>query len=112
MCYIGHTIEPEGVAVAYPCHVGLEHTYTSVAHFFDDIALKQGLYTFFGMKVALCPETYLYAFRTGIITKLLEILNVAIERGSLAIAGSVAIVGQEPSKGHIVIDVSVNGSAG
>ena len=62
------------------------------------------------MKVALRPQTYLNALRTGIVAKLTQVAYVTVERTCLSVTGSISVVREEPSKRHIMIDVAVDGS--
>ena len=64
------------------------------------------------MEVALRPQTYFYTLATGVLAKLAQVLNIAIECFRLAIACSITIVGEEPTQGHIVAEVAVDGGAG
>ena len=48
----------------------------------------------------------------GIVAKLLQIFDVAVEGRFLTISGSVAIVRQEPSQWHVVVHVTVDGCSG
>ena len=106
--YVSHTIESERVAGAYPCHVGLEDTYASVAHLSDDIALQQRLHTVLGVEVRLSPQTQLHAMLTCIFAKLAKILHVTLERTGLSVAGAIAIIGEDPSERHIMSGIAVN----
>ena len=109
---IGHTVQAETIACADPSHVGLEHTHASIAHFLDNVALQEGFDAFFRVEVALRPQADFHAFATGVFAKLAQVLNIAVEGSRLAIACSVAVVGEEPSQGHIVAEVAVDGGAG
>ena len=51
----------------------------------------------------------MHTLRAGIVAKVLQILYVAVKRRCLTIACAITIVGQEPAKGHIVINVAVDG---
>ena len=62
------------------------------------------------MEVALRQQTYLNALRTGIVAKLAQVIDVAVERTCLSVTGSISVVREEPSKRHIMIDVAVDGS--
>ena len=110
--HVGHTVEAEAVARADPGHVGLQHAHTCVAHFLHDVALEEGLDAFLRVEVTLRPEADFHALRTGIVAKFLQVLDVAVERARLAVAGSVAVVGEEPSEGHVVVEVAVDGGPG
>ena len=110
LSHVSHTVQSERIAIAYPRHVGLQHSHSSIAHLLYDVALQQRLYASLGMKVALCPQTYLNALRTGIVAKLAQIVDVAVERTCLSVTGSISVVGEEPSERHIMIDVAVDGS--
>ena len=107
--HIGHTIKSERITGTYPGHVGFEHTHSGIAHFLHNVALQQSFDALFGVQVALRPKSDFDAFRAGIVAKLFQVLNVSVEGFGLSVAGSVAVVGQEPSEGHIVLDVAVNG---
>ena len=109
LSHVSYTVQSERIAVAYPCHVGLQHSHSSIAHLLDDVALQQRFYSSLGMKVALRPQTYLNALRTGIVAKLAQVVDVAIERTCLSITGSISVIGEEPSQRHIVVDVAVDG---
>ena len=51
LCHVAHAVESEGVAVAYPSHVGLEHSHSCGAHLFYDVALQQCLDAVLRVKV-------------------------------------------------------------
>ena len=109
---VGHTVQSETIACADPSHVGLEHTHAGIAHLLDDVALEEGFDAFFRVEVALRPQADFHAFATGVFAKLAQVLNIAVEGSRLAIACSVAVVGEEPPQGHIVAEVAVDGGAG
>ena len=39
--HVGNTIESEGIACSDPCYVGLQDTYTCIAHLFNDVTLQE-----------------------------------------------------------------------
>ena len=110
--HVGHTVEAERIAGSYPSHVGLEYTYTGVAHLAYDVALQQRLDTLYGVQVRLCPQTYLHATLAGILAKLTQVLHVAFERTGLSVAGTVTVVGEHPSERHVVSGIAVYHGAG
>ena len=110
LSHVSHTVQSERVAVAYPCHIGLQHSHSGIAHLLDDVALQQWFYASLGMKVALRPQTYLNALRTSIVAKLAQIVDIAVKRTCLSVTGSISVVGEEPSERHVMIDVAVDGS--
>ena len=61
------------------------------------------------MKVALCPQSDFHTFAAGIVAKLTEVFNVAIEGLGLSVASTVSVVGEEPSQGHIIVEIAVDG---
>ena len=63
------------------------------------------------MKVALCPQSDFHTFAASIVAKLTEVFNVAIEGFGLSVASTVSVVGEEPSQGHIIIEIAVDGCA-
>ena len=95
-----------------PTHVGLEHAHSGVAHLTDDVALQQCGDPLFGMQVALRPEAYLHALGAGVFAQLAQILYVAGQRVGLSVAGTVSVVGQEPSEGHVVGGIAVDDGTG
>ena len=109
--HIGHTVQSKGVAPSNPCHVGLEYAYAGIADFLDNVALEKGSNALLGMKVALSPQTDFHTFGAGIVAEGLEILDVSVERGGLSVSCAVTVVGEEPSEGHIVVEITVYGSA-
>ena len=51
LSHVGHTVQSEGIAVAYPGHVSLEHSYASGSHLLHDVALQERLNAVFRMQV-------------------------------------------------------------
>ena len=109
--HIGHTVQSKRVAPSNPCHVGLEHAYACVADFLDNVALEEGGDALLGMKIALCPQADFHTFGAGIVAEGFEVLDVSVERGGLSVACTVTIVGEEPSERHVVVEITVYGSA-
>ena len=64
------------------------------------------------MEVTLCPKSDFHTLGTGIVAELFQVLDVAVERTGLSVACTVAVVGEEPAEGHVVTEVTVNGSPG
>ena len=64
------------------------------------------------MKVALCPKAYLHTLATGIVAKLLQVLDVAVQSTSLAITGTITVIGKEPAQGEVVVEITVDSSTG
>ena len=95
--HIGHAVEPERIARAHPGHVGLQHPYPRIAHLLDDVALQQGADPLLGMEVRLGPEADFHSFGVGIVGQPLQVLDIAVERFRLAVACSVAIIGEQPT---------------
>ena len=110
--HVAHAVEAEAVAPSHPGYVGFEHTYAGIAHLLDNVALQQCFNALLGVQVALRPQTDFYAFAAGVVAKFLQVLNVAVERGRLAVACAVAVVGQEPAERHVVGEIAVDGGAG
>lgn len=110
--YIGNAIETKRIAVADPRHIGLEHTHAGIAHFLDNVALKQDRDGIDGMEVRLRPKPYLYAVLTGIVAEAFQVGDVAVECRGLAVSGSITVVGQHPAQGHVVVFVAVHHGAG
>ena len=109
--HIGYTVESKAIPPTHPGYIGFEHTHTSRADFFHDVALQESFDAVFGVKIALCPESDFHTFATGVVTKLAEVFNVAIERFRLSVASAVSIVGEEPAQGHIIVEIAVDGCA-
>ena len=110
--HVGHAVQAEAIACAHPSHVGLEHAHAGIAHFFHNVSLQQGFDTLFGVQVALRPKSDFHALAAGVFAKLFQVLDVAVERGGLSVACTVAVVGQEPAERHVVGEIAVDGGAG
>ena len=108
---VGHTVQTEGVTPADPCHVCFEHADTGVAHLLDDVALQEGFDAVFGVKIALRPQSDFHTFGAGVISECFEVLDVAVECRRLSVAGAVAVVGEEPAEGHVIVEIAIDGSA-
>ena len=65
----------------------------------------------FRMEIALCPQTDFHTFAAGIVAKLAEVFNVAIEGLGLSVTRTITIVREEPAQGHIIIEIAVDGCA-
>ena len=109
--HIGYTVESEAITPAHPGYVGFEHAHTSGADFFHNVALQESFDAVFGVKVALCPQTDFHTFAASVVAKLTEVFNVAIERFRLSVTRTISIVGEEPTQGHIIIEIAVDGCA-
>ena len=64
------------------------------------------------MKVALCPKTNLHTLATGIVAKLLQVLDVAVQGTCLAITGTITVIGKEPAQGEVVVQITVDSCTG
>ena len=51
LSHVSHTVQSEGIAVAYPSHIGLEYSYASGSHLLHDVALQERLDAVFRMQV-------------------------------------------------------------
>ena len=107
--HIGYTIQSEAITPTYPGYVGFEHTHSSGADFFHDVALQESLDAVFGVEIALCPQTDFHTFAASIVAKLAEVFNVAIERFRLSVTRTITIVREEPAQGHIIVEIAVDG---
>ena len=107
MRHVGDAVQPEGVARAYPRHVGLEHTHARVTHFFHNVALQQGADALFGMQVRLRPKSDFHTVRMGIVCQCSQVGDVAVQGFRLSVAGSVAVVRKQPAQRHVVVLVAV-----
>ena len=108
LSHVSHTVQSEGIAVAYPGHVGLEHSYAGCSHLLHDVALQERFDAVFRMQVRLGPESDFHTVLAGVITEFLQVLDVAVQGSLLTVSGSVSIVWQEPSQRHIVLHISVD----
>lgn len=77
-----------------------------------NIALKKRFHTLLRMQVTLCPQANLYAFGTGILAKLAQVLHVALQAFRLTVTSSVTIVRQEPAQRIIVVQITVKSCTG
>ena len=59
-------------------------------------------------QIRLCPQTGLHALGNRIIRKCLQVIDISLERISLAITTAITIIRQEPAKRHIVIFIFIN----
>lgn len=87
MSYVRHSVQSEGIAGSYPCHVGFEYTHTGITDFFHDVTLQQGAYTFLRVQVRLCPEAYFHSVLTGVVSQAFQIGDVAVQCFRLSVSG-------------------------
>ena len=109
LSHVRYTIQSERIAVAYPGHIGLEYSYACMSHLLHDITLQKRLDALLWVQVRLCPESDFHTVLAGVISKLLQVLDVSVQGAVLAISGSISVVRQEPAQWHVVLDVSVDG---
>ncbi len=112
LSHVSHTVEAETVAGSNPCYVSLQHSHAGIAYLSHDVSLQQSLHSLLGMQVALSPQSYLHTALAGVVAKLFQVLYIALQSLCLSVSGSVAIVGQEPSQGEVIVQIAVNGCAG
>ena len=103
-----NAVQCHGVTCAYPRNVGLDGVYTSI-YFSVDIAFTLLRVILIGRpQIRLCPQTGLHALGNRIIRKCLQVIDISLERISLAITTAITIIRQEPAKRHIVIFIFIN----
>ena len=105
--HIGHAVQAEWIACAYPCNICFQNTHTGVSYFFHDITLKQCTDSFFGMEVGLCPKPDFHSVLAGIVTQFFQVLDIAVQCFGLSISGSVTVIREQPAQRHIMVLITV-----
>ena len=78
LSHICYTVQTEGVSCPHPCYVCFQYPHSGVSHFFYDVALQQGTYLGFGMKVGLCPQAYFHSITAGIVAQIFQVLYISV----------------------------------
>ena len=103
LSHVSHTIQAKRITGTHPSHISLEHTHPSVMNLLNYITLQERLHTLLRVQVRLSPQSNLHTTGAGIITKLLQVLDIAVQAPRPTIASTIPIIRQEPPQGEVIV---------